>query len=235
MYSMKYLLIIITFLCLSTSAWSQIDSRQGSGFSIPAIESEEGKATETNSLNIEPLETPTLNEPNTSNNINGLTVSRQSDLNVKEEFSMFNKKKFGNPAELFQGNLNKQLEMPYTEAVNPDAVGSLVDQFFGDFKTTSGKVNVVYRDHQAFDGDRIMVLVNDDIIKSNVLLTNGYSGFQFDLQPGLNKIDFQALNTGSSGPNTAQFKVLDDDGNVISGNTWNLAKGVKGSIIIVKE
>ncbi|MFB9052208.1 hypothetical protein ACFFVB_03880 [Formosa undariae] len=232
---MKYIFSFIIFLCLSTTVWSQIDSRQGNSLFIPAVESEEGKATEVNSLDIKPLEAPSLNESNNSDKVNGLTVTKHPSLNVKEEFSMFNKKKFGNPAELFQDNLDNQLVMPDSEAVNPDAVGSLVDQYFGDFKTTSGTVNIVYRDHQAFDGDRIMVLVNDDIIKSNVLLTNGFSGFTFELQPGLNKIDFQALNTGSSGPNTAQFKVLDDEGNYISGNTWNLAKGVKGSIIIVKE
>ncbi|WP_434035980.1 hypothetical protein [Formosa sp. 4Alg 33] len=232
---MKYLFLFITFLCLSTTAWSQIDSRQGNSLLIPAIESEEGKATEVHSLDIKPLEAPSLNESIDSDKVNGLTVTKHPSLNVKEEFSMFNKKKFGNPAELFQDNLDNQLVMPDSEAVNPDATGSLVDQYFGDFKTTSGTVNIVYRDHQAFDGDRIMVFVNDDIIKSNVLLTNGFSGFTFELQPGLNKIDFQALNTGSSGPNTAQFKVLDEDGNYISGNTWNLAKGVKGSIIIVKE
>ncbi|MBP1841185.1 hypothetical protein [Formosa algae] len=232
---MKHVFIPLTFLCISTSVWSQIDDKPQLSLSIPAIESENGKATETNSLNIEPLEAPTVNELDASNKVNGLTVSKRDNLNVEEEFSMFNKKKFANPAELFQDNLSKQLEMPNTEAVNPNAVGSLVDQYFGDFETKSGKVNIIYRDHQAFDGDRVMVYVNDDIIKSNVLLTSGFSGITVDLQPGLNKIEFQALNTGSSGPNTAEFRILDDDGNFIAGNTWNLAKGVKGSIIIVKQ
>ncbi|WP_066218098.1 hypothetical protein [Formosa haliotis] len=232
---MKYLFLFVTFFIFSSTAWSQIDARQQSSAIIPAIESEAGEATETHSLNIEPLEAPSLDEPEASNKVNGLTVTKREDLNVKEEFSMFNKKTFGNPAELYEERLKRQLKMPESEAANPDAIGSLVDEYYGDFKTKSGKVNVIYRDHQAFDGDRIMVLVNDDIIQHNVLLTNGFSGFEFELQPGLNKIDFKALNTGSSGPNTAEFKVLDDDGNVISGNTWNLAKGVKGSIIIVKE
>jgi hypothetical protein len=31
-----------------------------------------------------------------------------------------------------------------------------------------------------------------------------------------NKIDFEALNQGSSGPNTAEFKVYDDKGSLIS-------------------
>ncbi|WP_299779596.1 hypothetical protein [uncultured Formosa sp.] len=232
---MKHIFIPFTFLCISTSAWSQIDTKLPNAISIPAIESEEGEATETNSLDIKPLEAQSLDEPDTSNKVNGLTVYKRPDLNVEEEFSMFNKKQYANPAELFQGNLDKQLQMPESEAVNPNAVGSLVDVYFGDFETESKTVNIAYRDHQAFDGDRVMVYFNEDIIKSNALLTTGFSGMTVELQPGLNKIEFQALNTGSSGPNTAEFRILDDDGNFIAGNTWNLAKGVKGSIIIVKK
>ncbi|QDO94842.1 hypothetical protein FNB79_12990 [Formosa sediminum] len=232
---MKHVLIPFAFLCITTSVWSQIDDKPQLSLSIPAIESESGEATETKSLNIKPLESPTADELDASNKVNGLTVFKRPDLNVEEEFSMFNKKKFANPAELYKDNLNKQLKMQDSEAANPNAVGSLVDQYFGDFETKSGTVNIIYRDHQAFDGDRVMVYFNDDIIKSNVLLTNGFSGITVELQPGLNKIEFQAINTGTSGPNTAEFRILDDDENFIAGNTWNLAKGVKGSIIIVKK
>ncbi|WP_159023406.1 hypothetical protein [Formosa sp. L2A11] len=232
---MKHFIIPFTFLCVSTSVWSQIDTKLPNSISIPAIESEEGQATETNSLDIKPLEAPSPDESNTSNKVNGLTVYKRPDLNVEEEFSMFNKKEYANPAELFQGNLDKQLQMPESEAANPNAIGSLEDQYFGDFETESKSVNIIYRDYQAFDGDRVMVYFNDDIIKSNALLTTGFTGITVELQPGLNKIEFQALNTGTSGPNTAEFKVLDDDGNYITGNTWNLAKGVKGSLIIVKK
>lgn len=231
---MKYSFVLCFFLLFSVSLWAQIDSRQQSSGIIPVIEAPEGEASETNSLNIDPVEAPSLSIPN-ENTVNGLSVSKTPNLNVEEEFSMFNKKTYGNPAELYQDNIKRQLKMPESEAANPDATGSLVDMYFGDFKTKSGKVNIVYRDHQAFDGDRIMVLVNDDIIHSNVLLTNGYSGFKLDLQPGLNKIDFKAINQGTSGPNTAEFQVLDEDGNIISGNEWNLATGVKATIIIVKE
>ncbi|MGJ5640950.1 hypothetical protein [Formosa sp. S-31] len=231
---MKHILFFCFTVLFSTSVWSQIDNRESKSTTIPAIESEQGEETETNSLNIEPLESTDLSTPN-ENSVNGLSVSKRPDLNTEEEFSMFYKKKFGNPAELYQEKLNRQLEMPESEAANPDATGSLVDVYFGDVKTKSGKVNIVYRDHQAFDGDRIMVLVNDDIIQSNVLLTNGYSGFKLELQPGFNKIDFKAINQGTSGPNTAEFQILDENGNIITGNQWNLATGVKASIIVVKE
>lgn len=232
---MKHFFISITFLCISTSVWSQIETKQSNAINIPAIESEEGEATETNNLDIKPFEAPAEEELNTSNKVNGLTVYKRPNLNTEEGFSMFDKKKYANPAELYKNNLDKQLQMPESEAVNPNAVGSLVDQYFGDFETKSGVVNIIYRDYQAFDGDRVIIYLNDDIIKSNVLLTTSFKGLSLVLQPGLNKIEFQALNTGTSGPNTAEFRISDDDGNFITGNTWNLAKGVKGSIIIVKK
>ena len=43
------------------------------------------------------------------------------------------------------------------------------------------------------------------------------------------------LNQGYSGPNTAEFKIYDDKGELISANQWNLATGFKATIIIVKE
>jgi hypothetical protein len=72
-------------------------------------------------------------------------------------------------------------------------------------------------------------------VQARVYLTGGFSGFKLDLKKGFNKIDFLALNQGESGPNTAEFRVVDDLGNLVSANRWNLATGVKATIIIVKE
>ena len=52
---------------------------------------------------------------------------------------------------------------------------------------------------------------------------------------GFNRIEFEALNQGSSGPNTAQVLVTDDTGVVIHNNRWNLSTGSRASLIIVKE
>ena len=56
-----------------------------------------------------------------------------------------------------------------------------------------------------------------------------------DLVKGVNKIDFEALNEGSASPNTAEFKIYDEKGKVISSNQWNLGTGYKGTVVIVKE
>ena len=109
------------------------------------------------------------------------------------------------------------------------------DQFFGEFNSGSKFVRFLYRDHQYVDGDRVSVAVNDTIIHPNVHLLGEFQGFYIDLKKGFNKIDIVALNQGTSGPNTAQFVMYDDNRQVISSNIWNLATGVKASVIIVKD
>ncbi|MFD2562413.1 hypothetical protein [Aquimarina rubra] len=109
------------------------------------------------------------------------------------------------------------------------------DQYLGDFKSNSEYVYLVYRDHQSVDGDLVRIYINDDVIRSEVYLDAIFQGFKIDLVKGFNKIDIQALNQGTSGPNTAEFQLHDDQGNVITANEWNLTTGVKATIIVVKE
>ncbi len=109
------------------------------------------------------------------------------------------------------------------------------DQALGQLSTKGSYVNVVYRDHQSVDGDRIRVYVNDDIVQSDISLDSSFKGFNLNLVPGRNAIDFQALNQGDSGPNTAELHVYDDKGILISKNEWNLLTGRKATILVIKE
>ncbi len=109
------------------------------------------------------------------------------------------------------------------------------DQDLGEVKTGATYVNVVYRDHEYVDGDRIRVFVNDDIVQSDISLDGTFRGFDLPLVQGLNRIDFQALNQGSSGPNTAELHVYDDKGVLVSAREWNLLTGHKATILVVKE
>lgn len=109
------------------------------------------------------------------------------------------------------------------------------NQFFGDFVSNGGYVSVYCRDYQAIDGDRVSILVNGKVEIHDVLLMGEYRGFQIILKPGFNNIEFLALNQGESGPNTADFKVLDDQGHPIAQNQWNLATGSKAQFVIIKE
>lgn len=109
------------------------------------------------------------------------------------------------------------------------------DQVLGEIKTGGSYVNVVYRDHQSVDGDRIRVYVNDDIVQSDISLDGTFRGFDLTLEPGENVIEFQALNQGDSGPNTAELHVYDDKGTLISKNEWNLLTGRKATIVVYQN
>ncbi|MEM9866807.1 MAG: hypothetical protein AAF765_03885 [Bacteroidota bacterium] len=109
------------------------------------------------------------------------------------------------------------------------------DQYLGDVKTTSKFVGIVCRDHEYVDGDRVKIYLNGEVIEPNILLTGNFKGVNIDLVKGFNRLDFEALNQGSSGPNTAQVVVADERGEIIHNNRWNLSTGSKASLIVVKE
>lgn len=109
------------------------------------------------------------------------------------------------------------------------------NQFFGDFVNNGNYVRVYCRDFQAIDGDRVSILVGGKVEVHDILLLGDYQGFQINLKPGFNNVEFLALNQGESGPNTADFKVLDEKGRIIAQNQWNLATGSKAQFVIIKE
>ena len=86
-----------------------------------------------------------------------------------------------------------------------------------------------------FRSDRVRITVNDSIVIYNLYLESSFSGFKLPLTTGFNKIDFIALNQGSSGPNTAELRVFDDSNSLISSNQWNLSTGAKATFIVVKK
>lgn len=94
---------------------------------------------------------------------------------------------------------------------------------------------MICRDFEYVDGDRVRILVNDSIIIDNLMLDSTFSGFKLPLSSGFNKIDFTALNQGSSGPNTAELRVYDDKNIMISSNKWNLSTGATATFIVVKQ
>lgn len=137
--------------------------------------------------------------------------------------------KFANPNRTIENRMNRPA---------PSKENSFVERknfYLGEVRTDAGTVNVVYRDHEYPDGDVIRVYVNGKVVKEAVLLDSDYKGFYLGLEPGFNQIDFEAVNQGTSGPNTAEFIIYDDYKKVISSNRWNLATGFKATIIVVKD
>ncbi len=110
-----------------------------------------------------------------------------------------------------------------------------VDQHLGDFRSNSEYIKIICRDFQHPDGDRVTIYINNIPVVYNIVLTQAYQQFKIPLEKGINKIAIKALNQGTSGPNTAGFKVYDDSGSLISENEWNLATGAVATLLIVKD
>jgi hypothetical protein len=77
--------------------------------------------------------------------------------------------------------------------------------------------------------------MNDRTLISDMLLVGDYKSVEVELQEGFNKFEFVALNEGTSSPNTAEFRVIDDKGNNIVGNIWYITQGAKASLVVIKE
>lgn len=179
-------------------------------------------------VKIEGINTKKEKNNNTLNLLNLPQPNTTSLSDLEENKNFMIREDFLDPGEQYKA-----------KSKNPEGesqkYGATSNQFLGDYRSNGKFVKIVCRDHQYVDGDRVRIFMNDRVVQPNVLLDASYKGIYVDLVPGFNKIDFQALNQGSSGPNTAALAVFDDQGNVISVKEWNLATGVKATMIIVKE
>jgi len=136
---------------------------------------------------------------------------------------------FKNPGDEYKDKLNrKKSDKDIDESFKKN-------QFLGEFKSNAKYIKIVCRDHEYPDGDRVRILINDKVVVSDILLESAAKEYYLDLAVGFNKIEFLALNQGTSGPNTAAFRVYDDKGIMITSNEWNLITGVKATIVVVKE
>lgn len=227
---MKLRLLSIFTLFFALTINAQIDSENKS-IAIPAVEVDDPK--EDNELIIRPAPKAEATPKDTENEVVLPKIEEQPVVRKRRSVSMEDNNNFRNPAELFEKRLQRSLK--FRQQSEKRNNGSKTTQYLGEFKTKSKRVNIIYRDHQYPDGDVIRVFVNGKVAQPRVLLETGYKGFFLKLDEGDNVIDFQALNQGSSGPNTAEFQVLNDQGFSISTNQWNLATGVKATITVIKQ
>ena len=198
-------------------SYSQENSNNSSGFSFFSSSSESEKSL----LKIEKKENPFLKKLEDKNKKNFFP-----DANVKDK----KPERFINSNDLYLSRLNRK----ETES-NKNINKFKVDQFLGEIRNDGEYVNIILRDHEYPDGDLIKVEVNESVVMPAILLTEKAKGFKLDLKSGFNVVDFVALNQGSSGPNTAEIIVYDDQGKLVGTNRWNLATGVKATYIIYKN
>ncbi|WP_124980392.1 hypothetical protein [Nonlabens xiamenensis] len=158
----------------------------------------------------EKKETPTYTRPNTKKEINMRQTTDLVDPGIK-----FEKRKFTQDA--------------------PVGAGFRSDTFLGEIRTGKQLLRLVCRDHQYEDGDLVRIWMDDKILVEKIYLRNVYQAVTIPLKDGFNKLEIEALNQGTSGPNTAEFKVMDMEGKVVQQNIWNLAAGVRATLVILKN
>ena len=200
--------IIFIFFILSTVSYSQIENQN-------------------RKIDIAPPKTKTVLPNVTLLNPNAFTIKKEEKKDLPKGMMNQNNEYFLNPGDAYVKKLNKEKEK------NPN--NYLGDAYLGDIATVSDAANIVCRDFEYVDGDRVRIMVNDEGVVQNLTLDSSFRGINLKLGEGFNKIDFIALNQGDSGPNTAELRIYDDNKKLISSNQWNLATGAKATLIIVKK
>lgn len=220
---MKKFALLFAAFCFSTTLFAQVDRSTGptttvKGFGIPA-------KSDDNSLL-----TP-KNHSLSKLNRNGLFTAKKDSISFSEE-----KKPLSTTTD--NGLLTYQMEDFTPKAFTKDketeeAFGR--DQYLGDYKTGGGFVELYCRDHEYVDGDKVRIIVNGAVIQQRVSLGGRFTPIFVKLNDGFNTIEFEALNQGTSGPNTAELTVVDENGVALAKKEWNLLTGAKASIVVVKQ
>lgn len=217
-FKFLFLSIILISIC---DLSAQLDNSNGY--------KEKGKIKAIVLNNSKEVKKPKSLELDDSNGFKSAYDKEKEKLKKQQAENDFNKKGI-----LTQAKLSEERFLKAFKKVNGQYIYPKIDQDLGSFRTESKSVNIICRDFQYPDGDRVTIYVNDVPIIVNIVLRQSYQKFNIPLEVGVNKIAFKALNQGTSGPNTAAFKVYNDTGMLISSNEWNLATGAKATLVIAK-
>jgi hypothetical protein len=216
----RYLKYAIFFLIITsgTSLFAQIDNPMG-GLAIP-----KAKTKVTPSIAPAKADLPSSVVPPTkSYTATDLTKTDQ------KEFSMIKKDEFVNRGTEFQDRVDSSVK---SKGESNEVYRGNID--YGVIKTKSPSITLNVRDFGAQDGDRIKVTLNDKILISNQTLYYNSQPILITLYEGFNDLRIEALNQGTSGPNTAEFIIYDLDNTQLAGSEWNLATGFHAKFIIEK-
>jgi len=213
--------IVILFFSFSLLGFSQVKDKQNASIRIPAAPSKVEKDSIPTKVKVAPK--LDLNKAKVAK-----TEKRFKSKSSERPFSMLETDGLKSPGEIFENRWKKDL-------AKSGVIRTMSDQYLGEHRVDTKFVNLICRDHEYPDGDRVRIVVNGTTIQPSLLLTGNYRRIDIDLKQGKNIIDIIALNQGESGPNTAEFIVYDDKGNTVSSKEWNLLTGVKARIVFINE
>ena len=223
MKSCRHILFFF-FLFTFSAAFSQVTDKEKKTIRIPAEPSKTKKDTLPAKIKVAPKLDKEEDKSNGEDDEKKKFVIKKSN----KPFSMIEEDGLKSPSEIFEKRWSKDLE-------KGGVIKTMSDQFLGEHRVDTKFVNIICRDHEYPDGDRVSISINGVLIKNSLLLTSSYRRVEVDLIQGKNTVEITALNQGESGPNTAEFIVYDDQGKEISSKEWNLLTGVKAIIVFNNE
>lgn len=217
----KLFLILFSFFSV-VNLCAQLDNTSGN--------KEKGKIKAIVLNNSKEIKKPNSLDTNNSDGFKNAYKKEQEKLKKQQaEFAENNK------GILSKAKVNEERFLKAFKKINGQYIYPKIDQDLGSIRTNSKSINIICRDFQYPDGDRVTIYINDFPVVVNIVLQQRYQKFSIPLEVGINKIDIKALNQGTSGPNTAAFKVFNDAGQLISSNEWNLATGAKATLLVAKD
>ena len=157
-------------------------------------------------------------------------LSGVSILNKKPEEgkSVFEKEQFASPAKGYTDKMNKQI-----------TDGKIYEYYKKDYQLATYKCGTAIakfavKDFGEPDGDVVRIWLNGENIIDAMTLENGYREIILNLRNGQNLLVIEALNEGLVSPNTAQFSIFNEKGEMIGNNLSGLLTNVKATIIVNK-
>ena len=156
---------------------------------------------------------------------NAYNIEKEKEKKKQEE------EKFNNKGILTRTQLN---ELRTKEMYGRRTIEK-VDSYQGNFLTMSKDVTISFRDFGAIDGDKIAIYVNGSLVVEKAALIHHYRSYQIELRKGNNTIEIVALNQGSLGANTAQYKLVNATGVKIASKYWFLATGAKATFDVTRN
>lgn len=219
---MKKIIFLLGVFLFTTGAYSQID-QSNTGVRAPGSLMAPQSGSEGSSL----LKSP---GNHSLSNKNGMLNSQSDSRDLGEEEQTFSMR-------TDNGLMTYKLKdfKPKTFKDKEIKAEYRSDQYLGDLTTGGSYVELYCRDHEYVDGDKVKVSVNGVVIENSVTLGSGYFPIMVRLDRGFNNIEFEALNQGTSGPNTAELRIFDDKGMEVAKKEWNLMTGGKASLVVVKQ
>ena len=222
MKAIFFLVSAFLFLFSATPLMAQVENN-GGGKTI-------GKIRSVITNNAKEIEKPSSIKIDGANGFKKAYEKEQKKVKKKQQEENFNNKGI-----ISQAKLSEERFLKSFKKINGMYQYPVIDQDLGSIRTNANSINIICRDYQHPDGDRVTILINGIPIIVNIVLQQRYQKFNIPLEKGINKITILALNQGTSGPNTAGFKVFNDTGMLLSSNEWNLATGAKATMVIARD